>query len=164
MTMRAIPFFCCALLALRACDFGEEIPLDRVSVTFTLTNTQGHEATSVTVGDEFDLNFTITNNTGRNLTFHHSGPPVIFRLETHDSLMSSSIDGLVWIQVVLEGTLADGETYSTTWRAPNTPWSGRLIIPLPGQYRATVSAGCFFDQLRIRAPQPIGFVIEPRGM
>ena len=98
------------------------------------------------MGDDFNLNFTITNNTGRDLTFHHSGPPVIFRLETDDSLVASSTDGLVWAAVILEGTLAHGESYSTTWRAPNTPWSGKHIIPRPGQYRATVRAGCFFCQ------------------
>jgi hypothetical protein len=162
--MKLIAIVYCAAFALRGCDLGEPVPLDRVSIAFTLTNTRGYEATSFTVGDDFNLNFTITNNTGRDLTFYHSAPPVVFRLETDDSLVASSIDGLVWAAVVLKGTLTNGESYSASWRAPNTPWSGRHIILLPGQYRATVRAGCFFDRFSIPAISPIAFTIEPGGV
>lgn len=161
--MKALIILCCIALFAVGCDIGDPFPFDGISITFAVTDTLGKKTSYLLVGEPFELHFTLTNSTGSDLTYHYTGPPVVLRVQIGDSTVASSVDGLAWVMIVRQGMLASGGSYSVTWRAPNTPWSGRQITLLPGQYYAGVQTNGFFDKFRLQPVAPIGFTIYPRN-
>ena len=67
-----------------------------------------------------------------------SAPPVIFEILKDDSVISSSVDGYSFVQVLLGGHLTPKDTLKDQWQAPNTLYQNPKVILTPGLYQARV--------------------------
>ncbi len=167
-----------ALLALLfpifGCDLGHSPISDRdlgnslyrepggFQITFRLLDTTGIPTAVFHAGDSFDMEFVLRNMSGKDQTFHHTGPPVWFDILSADTVLCTSIDGMAFPQVVLGGTVRDGETYRATWRAPNSLGRRPRIISLaPGIYLARAHHGVFFDNYRLPPTNTTPFAVLP---
>ena len=110
-----------------------------IDTELTITDTTGVVATLFKTGDNFDMYFTIINQTNYDYQYSYSGIRVVFEIRQGDSLISSSIDGLAWPASVEKGNFKKGVKYTFKWRAPNSPLNSQLgtdTILNPGQYVA----------------------------
>ena len=128
-----------------------------------LFDTNGNEKTIFKRGEEFEMRFSITNFTGKDLTYHYTGVPVIFIIQQLDStFVCSSVDGLMVAAVFLIKTLHNGETFETKWLAPNTvdtiPRERKIFLPV-GNYKAVVEYRLVFDNMALEKTKPVKFKI-----
>ena len=147
----------------RSCDSGLDLMTEsgNVVTTLALADTNGLPQTTFHFGESFDFTFGITNLTQHAQTYHHTGPTVRFEIVQGDSILATSVDGLAWIQVVLEGSIPLGGSESATWRGPK-PLGGNPYFKLyPGQYSARAKLGYYFEAVRPAAPPPVTFVVVP---
>ncbi len=133
-----------------------------IQMTFRLLDTTGIPAAVFHAGESFDMEFVLRNMSGKDQTFHHTGPPVLFAILSADTVLCTSIDGMVFPQVVLAGTVHNGETYRATWRAPNSAGRRPRIISLaPGTYVARAHHGVIFDNYRLPPTNTTPFTVLP---
>ncbi len=134
---------------------------DNLITDFRLQDTSGTEAGRFHAGDEFDMLFAVTNLSGIDLGYTYTGVPVVFEIWSADTLVATSIDGMAFPQVVLGGTIRNGETFRARWRAPNT--GGRIpqISLSPGSYEAGVKNRSFFDSFKAPETGRVRFSIVP---
>ncbi len=114
--------------------------------TFSVTDTTGRPASTFHPGDSFDISFAVSNQSGADQSYHYTGVPVVFQIVRGDSVVATSIDGFLFPQVVLGGRLRNGETYSASWRAPNTSARIPHLDLSAGDYEARILHGGFFEQ------------------
>lgn len=159
--MKAAILFISAVVAFRSCNlFSPMEPDNGIRIAFALADTTGVRASSFKPGEDLDLSLAITNLTGKNQIYHHTGPTVIFEIRQADSTIASSVDGLAWVQVVESGVLRNGQTQSQTWRGPNL-WARQPRIELqPGDYFAHAVMRYGFHEVTIMEPPDIPFRIE----
>ncbi|HTP13926.1 MAG TPA: hypothetical protein VMM37_09855 [Bacteroidota bacterium] len=131
----------------------------RFTTTFSIADTTGTPSTTFHPGESFDVSFAVTNRTGATQTYHFTGVPVVFQILQADSVLLTSVDGLVFPQVVLAGQLGDGETYTATWRAPNNAARVPTRELGVGGYQARVLHGCFFDHDALPPTSAIAFTV-----
>lgn len=158
--MKILFIVCMASVTFRTCESGEPIVFDGLVIKLDVTDTTGRESRQFRPGESFDLRFSMTNMTGTPLSYEHTGPEVVLLVMAGDSLVASSVDGLMWVQVVQAGSLRNGDSFSLTWRAPNTPWTGRVISLDPGRYTAAVSVRARFDGVTPPVVTPIAFTVQ----
>jgi hypothetical protein len=110
--------------------------------------------------DNFVITFSIQNTTEHALTFYRgdASPSVIFRIIRSDSIIATSIDGYVFIQVPLIGRLDPGNSLQGIWRAPTTPAQFPKIVLSPGSYRVQVSYPRFAE-VEIKQVSALRFTI-----
>jgi hypothetical protein len=127
-----------------------------------LFDTDGNEKTTFKRGENFEIRFSFTNSTGKDLTYHYTGVPVIFEIFRDDAYVCSSADGLVVAQVFLTKTLRNGETFQDIWLAPNTVGTiprERKIFLSAGNYKALVEYRFVFDNFSLEKTPPVTFKI-----
>ncbi len=149
-----------AMVLLPSCDPGTSPDADGVSVDFTLINVSGWRSTAFTIGDTIIVHFGLTNTSDGPLTYHYTGIPVVLKIKSGDSVVATSVDGLLFAQVVLGGVLASGQSMTYDWRGPNTPWNSQSIVLEPGIYHAEADGGVF-GRISSSKPVPIQFVVYP---
>lgn len=160
--MKATVFLLTLALAVCGCDFGQKptIPIEPLAAVVQLTDTSGRETTTFHRGENFDINFTLVNTTGKRLTFYRgdSGPDVMFRIFRGDDLVASSTDGYMFLMVVSTGYLEPGQTMRGYWRGPTTPAQYPKVMLTPGYYKLVASFPRF-DQAETRQVPAIQFSI-----
>jgi hypothetical protein len=149
-------------LAFYACDSFDGSGDDDTKLfkELTILDTLGNQKSSFMSGEEFQLRFTLTNQTRRDLTYHFTGFPVVFHVVQGDSVIATSTDGYIFPQVVLTGTLYRDSTIIYTWRAPNTPARESKIVLPPGQYTGRVLHGSFFVQFKAPNTDDVVFSVR----
>ena len=156
--------FCCLFVTvlINACNSptSSNTGNGSLTATFTLADTTGKQGSQFHSGAEFLLSFTLTNTTHDTLTFHrgNSGPSITFHIFKNDSTVATSIDGYAFLEVVLGGYVAPGESLQGVWRAPTTPVQNPKVVLNLGTYSATVSFPSF-DQAKVNPVSPIIFSI-----
>lgn len=149
-------------LGIAGCDLGDKSinPVELLSATVQLTDTTGRETTTFHTAENFDINFKLTNMTGKRLTFYRgsSAPDVLFIVFRGDSVVASSIDGYVFAMVISAGYLEPGQTMRGHWRGPTTPFQYPKVLLARGVYRLTVSFP-IFDQAETKGVPAIEFSI-----
>lgn len=149
------------VLAFRSCDlFSPMEPDNGMRVTFAIADTTGQSRATFRTGESFDLIFAITNLTGKDQIYRHTGPTVILEIRQADSTIASSVDGLAWVQVVESGVLRNGQTHTHNWRAPNSPATKSTIKLAPGDYFAHAVMRYGFHEVTIMEPPDIPFRVE----
>ena len=128
-----------------------------------LFDTNGNEKTIFKRGEEFEMRFSITNFTGKDLTYHYTGVPVISEIHQDDAYICSSVNGLITAQVFLTKTLRNGETFKIKWLAPNTlantiAREPKIFLPA-GNYKAVVEYRFVFDNFSLEETTPVTFKI-----
>jgi hypothetical protein len=106
---------------------------------FQLLDTNGNRASVFHTGEEFDMSFRITNQTGAVQLYSYTPPRFYFWIRMGDSTVCTSADGYMFIQVLLIDTLHRGESWIEKWRAPNTLALPNRIVLQPGNYVASGS-------------------------
>jgi hypothetical protein len=134
----------------------------KLTATFTLADSAGHPSTTFYSGDHFDMSFSLINTTADTLTYHRgsTAPPVIFEILRSDSVVATSIDGYAFVQVVLGGFVAPGDSLIGDWEAPNTPAQSPRVVLSPGSYQAKVLYPAF-EQTETNSVSTINFAIVP---
>lgn len=159
--MKAAFLISLVVLAFRSCDlFSPMEPDNGMRVTFAIADTTDQSRTTFRTGESFDLIFAITNLTGKDQIYRHTGPTVILEIRQTDSTIASSVDGLAWVQEVACGVLRNGQTQTYSWRAPNS-WARQQRIELqPGDYFARAAMRYGFQKAPVVEPPDIPFRIE----
>ena len=107
------------------------------------------------------MEFQISNSTGKNQTYHHTGPQVTFEIIQGDSTIATSVDGLAWPQVVLAGAIENGNSEIYSWKAPNSLARDPAITLLPGTYTARAVMHYSFVEVGAEPISPITFTVIP---
>lgn len=113
----------------------------KIETEFVISDTTGVISTVFKSGENFDMKFVLTNNTGKDQEFYHSGPIIIFDISQDDSVLTSCIHGLCWTAEVLKGIFKKDTEITSKWQAPNSPLDSQLdtqTILKPGEYNARV--------------------------
>jgi len=105
------------------------------------------------------MRFSITNQTGIDLTYHYSPPLIVFKILQSDTIVCTSIDGLAFIHPIFEEVLLNEESFQDKWIAPNSVARDPRVSLLPGNYKAIVKHGSFFDFAKLKETEPIEFSI-----
>jgi hypothetical protein len=148
------------LLFLGGCDLGvpvpgsydtpESNPQDFTShgfkIHFATTDSLDQPSATFGAGEDFYVNFLLTNQTGAEQVYYLSGPIVFLEIWQGDSLVISNVYGLAWVADVRRDTIGIQQTLTVRWRAPNpvVPW--HRVILHPGLYRAQASIRTFGDE------------------
>ncbi len=132
-----------------------------IQMTFRLLDTTGMPTAVFHAGESFDMEFVLRNMSGRDQTFHHTGPAVWFDILSADTVFCTSLDGMVFPQIVLAGTVHNGETFRATWRAPNSAGRRPRISLAAGTYVARAHHGVFFDNYRLPPTNTAPFTVLP---
>ena len=151
------------LTTLQGCD-AIGLPADSaggITTTFSLFDTTGRVTTQFRPGEPFDMRFTLTNASGRDQVYHFTGVELFFEIDSGNTVFSTSIDGMIFPQVVLTRAVHNGETFHGSWRAPRSIMDWPPLRLQPGSYQAFVRHHAFFDTLRIVQTGPIPFTIVP---
>jgi hypothetical protein len=160
--MKVTVFVFTLALLIFGCDMGQRsvIPIEPLSAIVQLTDTSGRETTTFHRGENFDINFTLVNTTGKKLTFYRgdSGPDVMFSVFRNDSLIATSIDGYVFLMVVSTGHVEPGQTLRGYWRGPTTPAQNPRVTLNEGLYKLQVSFPKF-DQVEVKEVPAIQFAV-----
>lgn len=122
----------------RWCDDMPPTPPIAIPVQseFTMTDDTGSPVAAVAPGETFYLNVRIRNPIGSDRLYTHTGPAFSFEILQGAKTVVSSVDGLVWAQVVRTDTLRSGSTDTYRWRAPWPPTGKMPVILPPGSYTA----------------------------
>ncbi len=148
------------ILLLRTCDSGTSAPdYGKVTVAFAISDTLGKPASSFHSGEDFDMSFSVHNGSGGTLSYFYTGVPVILEIFAADTLVATSVDGYIFTQVIRNGTLPDGGSYSITWRAPSTKARVNHLVLQPGAYEARVSHGSFFSEFTLTQTPAVPFTV-----
>ncbi|MGD8782734.1 MAG: hypothetical protein PVH88_27735 [Ignavibacteria bacterium] len=148
------------LVLLNSCNNDDSIVMyDNISIQFSLHNTGGDETTVFKSGEDIEMRFFITNMSGKDLSYHYTGVPLIYEIYNSDTVFATSIDGLVFPQVVIGNEIKYGETYQSKWLGPNAPYREPQIQLPVGKYKAYVKHGSFFDDYQIKETSAIEFTI-----
>ncbi|MFA6619059.1 MAG: hypothetical protein WCT23_08335 [Candidatus Neomarinimicrobiota bacterium] len=107
---------------------------------FYLADTTGTIGTVFYSGESFNINFCLTNTTEDSLDFtmYDGGPFVRFSIYQGDQYIAGSMDGLGVHEPVLDFKFAPGDSMTSTWLAPTTPWQDPKVTLSPGSYRMDV--------------------------
>jgi hypothetical protein len=157
-----VAFHALAILLTGGCTHSTE-PSARVLVAaFAIEDSAGRPISQIHSGETFRVTFTLVNTTEDTLTYTrgNTGPPVIFRIVQEDSIVASSTDGYAFLQVVLGGCVAPGQSLHEVWNAPTTPAQYPKVVLGPGGYEASVSFATF-PEARVNPVSPIGFIVIP---
>ncbi len=146
------------LILFTACEDGD-FNMNRIKSEFKLYDNNGIEKNIFQSGDDFEMRFELTNNSGKDLIYYYTGVPVIFEIHQNDSIIATSVDGYVFPEVVLSDTIKNNETYHFNLIAPNTPVRATKIILQAGNYQAYVKHSAFFVDFRYKETLPIPFTI-----
>ena len=159
--MKSIMFIVFLLLVF-GCNSNQPVQNNSdISTSFTLSDTNGVSGTIFHSGESFDMHFVLHNFSGTEHTYTFTGYKVMFQIEQADSIIASSIDGYMFAQVLLSGKVKNGESFTSTWRAPNTVTQDPKIILPVGTYKARVLHKNFFNNYQVPATKEILFSIVP---
>jgi hypothetical protein len=136
-------------------------PADNPATRIELFDTTGAPSATFHAGEDFDVRFSLRNTTGRDRLYYFTGVPVVFTVYQADSAVATSIDGMVFPQVVLGDTVFMNEEYHNTWRAPNPLLyrSGRSLPP--GDYQIGVRHQPFFYDYPVPPSGRVAFRVIP---
>jgi hypothetical protein len=158
--MKMIYFLLLAGIFLIACnEDNSSVGVNGVNTQFKLYDSNGIEKTTFKSGDDFEMRFSLVNLSGRDLSYHYTGVPVGFEIRQNDSIIATSVDGMMFIQVILGGEVKNGDTFKVNWIAPNSPARDPKLILPAGNYKAFVKHYNFFDEGILKESSPIEFVI-----
>jgi hypothetical protein len=132
-----------------------------ITADFRLRDTLGRESYVFRSGDEFILRLVLSNQTSQPQGFSFTPPAVNFEIQSGDSLVCTSVDGLVFPQVVLRDSIEARGTLTEQWRATKTTARPGGIALEPGQYTARAWIGCAFDSFGVLPPRTASFAITP---
>jgi len=106
------------------------------------------------------MKFCLTNTREDSLDFTmgNTGPFVRFTIYQDDQYVAGSTDGLDFLLPILYNTFAPGDSMTSTWLAPTTPWQDPMVSLSPGDYRAIVDFPQF-DILQTDTITDIGFTV-----
>ena len=107
------------------------------------------------------MRFALLNLSGIDQTYHYTGIPIVFEVCSADTTVCTSIDGLLFPQVVLGGVVRNGETFQATWQAPHSIARGSLISLAPGTYQANIRHGGFCANVRVAQTTSVQFTVTP---
>lgn len=146
------------MLILLSCDRPGALFLNKQILTdFFLSDSTGLVKNQFRVGEEVFFHFTLTNATARPQDYYlpDTGPEVEFQVLKGDSVVGSSLDGLAFATVIVEGKLESGESLHQTER-----WFARPLHDLlpAGQYVTAARPRLHFSDL----PSPVVEFIEFR--
>jgi len=160
--MKFIYFFIITFIFLSGCDILQTKSDNNYNLTasFNLSDTTGQESNTFNSGESFNMSFRLINSTPDTLTYTRGSPApsVIFQILREDSVEATSVDGYAFLQVVLGGSLAPGDTLKGFWKAPNTPAQYPKVILTSGNYQAKVTFPKF-NNANINQVSPINFSI-----
>ena len=146
------------------CDLGESFDRQAVTIEFALLSTSGMKRTAFTVPDTIIVRFRITNNSGKPLSYHYTGTPIILKILKAGSVVASSVDGMEFAQVIRGDVLQSGQSLGVDWRIPGMLPSGATDALQAGSYEAIALAGGVFDSFQVSHPGPIPFTMYPGGV
>jgi hypothetical protein len=134
-----------------------------VRITMTLTDTTGAPQREFHVDEPFML-MAITTNTGSaHQDYQRTGPTGFFEIRSGDSIVSTSIDGQAWIQVVREEQLPGGASDTIAWLGPQPRSSlWKRIVLDPGTYTARYVPHRQFTSVHPELPGDIPFTVRSR--
>ncbi len=158
--MKMICLILFVIIGLTSCSNENSVGvINGISTNFKLLNANGKESTSFKSDENFQMKFSVTNLSGNMLSYHYTGVPVIFGIVQNDSVVATSVDGLTFAQVVLGGSIKNGDTYRINWTAPYSPGRQSKFILSPGKYEAVVIHKRFFDNYQLKSTEPIEFTV-----
>ncbi|GAB6283631.1 MAG: hypothetical protein STSR0008_24150 [Ignavibacterium sp.] len=159
--MKKIYFLLLAGIFLIACnEDNSSVGVNVVNTQFKLYDINGVEKTTFKSGNNFEMRFLLVNLSGRDLSYHFTGTPVFFEIHKNDSIIATSVDGLLFPEVILYGEVKNGEIIRDKWIAPNSVARDPKLILSPGNYKAFVKHYAFFDDnVTIKESLPVEFVI-----
>lgn len=140
-----IIFLLLLILNLFSCDVlspdkNEQKKNSEIKTIFLLTDTTKQIKKTFRSGEEFYMIFQLINNSNDTIiyTLGSTRPPIIFTITQANSIVSTSIDGYIFIDIMKSGKILPNDTLITEWKAPNTPAKNPQIVLEPGLYRANV--------------------------
>ncbi|MCF7832721.1 MAG: hypothetical protein K9N05_03985 [Candidatus Marinimicrobia bacterium] len=139
--MKKIFIFLAVLCVLLSSCFSPEPQMNTEGETYYyLADTNGTPGTSFHSGESFYVKFCLTNTTEDSLDFtmYNGGPFVRFSIYQDDQYIAGSMDGLGVHEPVLYLKFAPGDSMTSTWLAPTTPWQEPKVTLSPGTYRVHV--------------------------
>ena len=158
--MKIIYFLLLAGIFLIACnEDNSSVGVNGVNTQFKLYDSDGVEKTTFKSGDDFEMRFSLVNLSGRDLSYHYTGIPVFFEIHQNDSIIATSVDGLLFPQAVLGGEVKNGEIFMNNWMAPNSIERDPRLILSAGNYKALIKHYGFFDNVKLKENNPIDFEI-----
>jgi hypothetical protein len=158
--MKKIYFFLFILIPLISCNEEDSsLMFNGVYTQIKLYDTNGVEKTIFKSGEDFEMRFFVTNQSGMDLSYHYTGIPVTFEIHQNDSVVATSVDGLTFAQVILGSSVKNGETYIANWLAPNSSARDPKISLKAGNYKAFVKHYGFFDKFQIKETSPTEFTV-----
>jgi hypothetical protein len=89
--------------------------------------------------------FAVQNTSSLTLTYYRgdASPDVTFKIMRNDTIVASSVDGYVFIQIPSAGHLDAGQILRASWKAPTTPAQFPKVHLSPGLYVAQVGYPSF---------------------
>lgn len=121
-----------------------------IRTEFKLTNTWGAIKTTFRSGENFFMDYTLTNETGKTQHYTIAPPFTVFEIWSGDSLISTSIDGFAFaMSAPIRTKLEHSQSLSYFWLAPNTIATPGRITLRPGNYEAKVQFTGRFDRFGI---------------
>ena len=157
--MRPITIVAMSICLLAGCDLGDAIGHSAIQIDFTLLNTAGRRSVIFVGRDTITVHFALTNNSGKALPYHYTGTPIVLKITKADAAIATSVDGLVFVQIVRGGVLETGQSVVVDWRLPNATLSGQTSFLSPGSYQAVVLSSGMFDSFQMNRPEPIQFTV-----
>ncbi len=158
--MRIFIFCVWVSVVLSGCDFGETFDQDGLQVDFALLSVSGSRRVNFNLLDTVIVHFSVTNCSDREITYYYTGTPVILKIARGDSVVGTSVDGLVFAQVVHSRVLGAGQSLTLDWMVPNGPWGDHTVILTPGTYLALVDCA-LFKTMPFAQPNPLQFRVYP---
>jgi len=156
-----LPIVIAIVIILAGCKKGDELILpfsEKITTSFTCTDTLGQSENVFYTGCPFYLTFTMANATGRDQSYYWTGPVSEIRILRNDTIIVSQHQNISWPQVILHGTLPANSTLTNRWLAPVI--DGDSLVTLPaGNYRADVIINARFNNTDIEYPRHISFSI-----
>lgn len=158
--MKKYMFLFVLLLGVYSCHVNDAAPdYSRLITQFRLYDTTGVEKYTFKSGENFNMKFTVQNNSGEDLTYQYTGFSSKFVIYKADSLFCTSVDGLIFAQVLVTNTLKNGDEYQNSWTAPKTPGMSPVTSLPPGEYVAKVSHSCLFKEYNIANMDSVRFTV-----
>jgi hypothetical protein len=148
-----------AFLILKFIDVTESSTSRGIRTTFALMDTTGAASTTFKSGDNFIMQCSLTNETGKDQAYSVTGPSVTFEIWSNNSRVVSDVDGLMFTQVVQNAVFRNGRTETYSWRAPQPISRSPKKYLTPGEYSARTVVHMGFRTNLVNRTSSIAFKI-----
>lgn len=138
-----------------------EVPTKTLIVDFRLSKLDGTLSDSFHAGEKFDMRLVITNRTGEIRRYSYTEPNYLFKISKNDTVVITSIDGLLFPQVFVSDSIMPDQTVSYNWLAPTSVYYPDGFQLTPGKYQALGLVQLLFDKYSPKAKMMTDFYIIP---